>query len=420
VAVAAVITLSACSGGDSEADGPETFDAKAAASAVRAVGTIRVEGSANYPAAGGEEDAPIDGLVQYEPRRTVQHFPVAADSAFAKVEYRRIGDDAWLLADESTQVPRVGFPILVVRPEGYDRPWQLIDPHSTGVQGLVGKPFDPADLLDAAAARDIAFARDGEGKVRGDGRARYVATIENDDIGKIGVRELAVFTDDDGLPVRIEFTALSGAAGGYDITATDDQVVVEPPDPNRVELQGELPKRDGPYAEVATGTAGTVAFTVSRAPANADRWDCWKVESQPAYEAYEEPDEDGDLCLHGIIPDSKDPSDQVAIPLDASSDTPYELLGLLVPQGTNVVMHLAGGTEKPVPVDDNGLAIYAGPETPAAGLAVVTLPDSRVTYCAPGVLNNLADLAEIADDGGALRDQPWNCLEKELAEALGD
>ena len=64
------------------------------------------------------EQGPVEGTIQYEPRRTLEHFGVGADAVLANVEYRRIGDRAWVLAAESTQVPHLGFPILVRRVHG--------------------------------------------------------------------------------------------------------------------------------------------------------------------------------------------------------------------------------------------------------------------------------------------------------------
>jgi hypothetical protein len=415
VAVAASLLVGgACSGAEKPA-GPATLDATAAAAAVRALGTVRIAGTTKLR----REEGPVDGKVQYAPRRTLEHFGVGADAVLANVEYRRIGDRAWVQAAESTQVPHLGFPILVVRPKGFVRRWQVIDPNSSGIQGLLGRVFDPVDLLTALANAKIVLERDGEGKVGGSSRARYSARIPKDQPPKIGVSALTVFTDANGLPLQFDFSSLSGADGSYTIAAESASVVVEAPPANETALQQKLPTATGPYREVASGMAGAVTYPVLRAPSATD-FACWKVASDPKYVTTDEPDKDGGVCVHGITTTSRDLNDQIAIPLDASDKTPYELLGLQVPAGSSVVMHLAGGTQRVVPVDANGLAIDAGPVSPAAGLAVVTLPDKEVAYCAPGAINTLGDLADVdVGEGDALRNQPWNCLEKSLAETLG-
>lgn len=414
--LAAALVAAACSGGSKQV-GPAQLDPAAAAGAVRALGRVQLDGSGAYGTEG--ETGPIDGVVQYSPRRTRVHFPVGADTVLANLEYRRIDNRAWVLTDESPRPPRLGFPLLAIRPPGYARPWLAIDPSSTGLQGVLPRPFDPADLLAALAQAKVKLARGGQAEVDGTRRARFVADIAKEQPGVLGVRELTVYTDEQGVPVRFELVTLSGVSAGYTIRAVEQTLAVEPPDPRRVELEEQIPTANGPYEEVAADTAGTVAYRVLRAPA-AKGWSCWKVESDPAYVPTDTPGKDGGICIAGVTT-AGDPINQVAFPLDASSRTPYEMLGLLVPPGTSVVMHLAGGTERTVPVPASGLAIDAGPPAPAAGLAVVTLPDGNVMYCAPGQINNLADLSGVdVAEGDSLRDQPWNCLEKELAESLGN
>jgi hypothetical protein len=282
---------------------------------------------------------------------------------------------------------------------------------------LIGRPFDPAGLLDAAADAKIPLRRDGQADVDGRTRARFVASIEREQARTLGVNALTVYTDDDGLPVRFDVVALSGADGSYTVAAGTAAVAVEEPPSDQIEPREQVPTATGDYEEVASGAAGDATYRVLRAAASKG-WACWKVESEPRYVPTEEPGDDGGLCRGGIET-SGDPVNQIAIPLDASRETPYELLGLQVPPGTSTVMHLADGSERPV-AERDGLAIYAGSASPAAALAVVTLPDGAVMYCAPGEINTLSDLADLdAASGEALRDQPWNCLEKELAEALG-
>jgi hypothetical protein len=415
--LAASLVLAACSSSSGKPAGPAHFDATTGAAAVRALGAVRVDGAATFLAAGNKiEHGSIDGAVQYAPRRTHEHFPVGAGVVLANVEYRRIDNRAWLHAAESTQLPSLGIPSVVVRPFGYVRRWQTIAAEAQGIQGAIVRPFDPADLLAAAGKAKVVFARDGQGHVAGASRARFTARIPAEKVGLIGVKTLSVYTDLQGLPLRLDFTTLARTDGSYTLTKDGAAVTVDPPDPNQIEIQEKTPTATGPYREVAHGTAGTVTYRVLRAGATKG-WACWKVVSTPKFVLPRNAGKDGGECVHGITLGG-DSTDQVAIPLDASAETSYELLGLQLPPGSSVVMHLVGGLQRLVPVTAGGLAVYVGPPSPAAGLAVVTLPDKAVLYCSPGDVNTLGDLANVSD-GSTLRNDPWNCLDKDLAESLG-
>jgi len=65
--------------------------------------------------------------------------------------------------------------------------------------------------------------------------------------------------------------------------------------------------------------------------------------------------------------------------------------------------------------------VYVGPAATPGVYAQVTLADGEVMLCAPGEVNNYRDYLGVTPElGQLLRSQPWNCLEKELAEMLGN
>lgn len=410
-----VAIVSGCSS-NKKASGPEQFDPAQGATAIRALGFVKVAGEATYQ----DQTKQIDGTISYEPRLSLVKFPVGVGKSLVEVEYRRLGDKAWLQAAESAELPRLGVPIVVVRPKGYPRRWQTADPEADGLAMKIVRPYDPAALLTALSDLKIEFSRDGEETVDGKSRARFVASIPKEKTIPAGVASAKVFTDEDGLPVRFDVVPLGAAEGSYTVSQADgDRPQVEPPPSDEIERTEALPVAKGPYVEVASGDAGGTPYRVLRAPATRDGWFCWKVESDPAFVHFEDPQKDGSVCLYSIDPQG-DTTDQIAIPLDASAKNPYELLGLLMTPGSKMTAHLVDGTTKEVPVDANGLGIYAGPASPAVGLAEVVLPDGNTAYCAPGTVNNLRDLEELdIASGDELRGQPWNCLEKSAANSLG-
>lgn len=416
IALVVVVVVGAGCSSDKKAGGPEQFDPAQGASAVRNLGAVTVAGDATFH----DQRGTISGTVSYEPRLALQTFPVGVGASLVEVEYRRLGEQAWLQAAESAELPRLGIPIVVVRPKGYERRWQAIEPEADALAAKVARPYDPVSLLNALADLKIAFARDGEQSVDGTSRARFVAAIPKEKVIPAGVLSVAVFTDQNGVPVRFDVVPLGNAQSSYTVTQHEGaRPQVDPPPDDEIELTEAMPMANGAYVEVAAGTAGDTAFRVLRAPATKDSWFCWKVESDPGFVPSTDPEKDGGICFYSIDPQG-DETDQVAIPLDASAENAYEMLGLLMTPGSQMTMHLVDGSTRNVAVDANGLGIYAGPAAPAAGLAEVALPGGAVVFCAPGTVNNLRDLeAYDVASGDDLRGEPWNCLEKSAANSLG-
>lgn len=418
--VGALAAAACSSGSDSAPKGPARLDPAAAAAALRALGGVAVDGSASFTHKDGTEEGTITGRVTYEPYRVHQEFPVGAGQDLANIEYRRIDADAWIKMMESAAPPFLGVPGLVIRPAGYPTPWIAITPTPRTVQDQIALPFDPAALLDAIATDDaIVLARNGESDVDGTPRARYTANFEAAQALVIGVSTLSVWIDADGVPLRIAFKATSGAAGEYDITADGSALDVTPPDAALIEPTQTIPVATADYAEIASGEADGVTYRILRAPADRNWW-CWKVESEPAYEPFDELGDDGGLCVPGIET-SGDPADQFALPLDSVGDG-YDMLGMQVPPGSTLQMYRVDEFDAPidVPVDANGLALYVGPSATPGVFVQLTLADGEVMLCAPGEISNYRDYVGVTPEmGKLLLSQPWNCLEKELADSLG-
>lgn len=417
---AGALAMGACSSGDSTPEGPARLDPAAAAVALRALGGVAVDGSAAYTHKDGAEEGPISGRLTYEPYRVHQEFPVAAGQDLANIEYRRIDDDAWIKTMASAAPPFLGVPALVIRPAGYPTPWIAITPTADTVQRTIGQVFDPAALLDAIAADDtIELARNGESDIDGTSRARYTANLTPPQARGIGVTTLSVWTDAEGLPLRVGFTTAAGASGDYDIAADGTALEVSPPDSELIEPTQTIPVATADYAEIASGSADGVTYRILRAPADRNWW-CWKVESEPAYEPYTELGDDGGNCVPGIET-SGDPANQFALPLDSIGDG-YDMLGMQLPPGSTMQMYRVDEFDTPidVDVDANGLAVYVGPTATPGVYAQVTLADGEVMLCAPGEVSNYRDyLGVTPEQGKQLLSQPWNCLEKELADMLG-
>ena len=112
--------------------------------------------------------------------------------------------------------------------------------------------------------------------------------------------------------------------------------------------------------------------------------------------------------MPGPITSSGKAFDQFSVPIDGTGDTPYEMLGLLVPKGSTVEAVFFDGTRRPVPVDADGLALYAGSREPVLGAMTITLADGTKLDCGPGTINGPSDVG--SGDAVDAFDAPWNCL----------
>jgi hypothetical protein len=115
-----------------------------------------------------------------------------------------------------------------------------------------------------------------------------------------------------------------------------------------------------------------------------------------------------------------DPTDQVQFVADASDQSVFEMIGMLLPSGATAVLTLADGTTRLLAPDLSGFAVYVGPAAPIAGYLEVALADGSKLACGPGAVTSPSDVIGAGTGDGpdptALRRQPWACL---TFESLG-
>ena len=156
-------------------------------------------------------------------------------------------------------------------------------------------------------------------------------------------------------------------------------------------------------------------MTVRRA-AGRDGWTCFRVDSVPPYGTAQDLRPSGGVCVPPAA-DGASEEDRISLPIDADATTPYELIGAVVPPGSVVSVELLDGRSQPVAVGPDGLAVYAGPVSPAAVLMKVVVPGGTTVVCTPGAANGAGDLAT-ANPADGVRGAPWNCLPEDLADLL--
>lgn len=408
-ALAALLTLSACTSDDGggKANGPDRFDPAAGAAALRELGAVKLTGEATAT----DSQAPIRGRISYgDPTRALQRLPFVAGSRLVSVDYRYDGTKAWIRRAPVTGITglSLGSDLLVVRAEDAP-PWLEVDPASHEAE-FVTLPYDPAGLLDALAEAKVKFREAASVDVGGKQRAGFRAEVPPQHARLLGAVRVTVWTDTEGVPVRLRVVTPDAATGTYAVDAADGTVDVQAPPESAIE-RGDTPKPSaaGPYVEVTSGTAGTATYRILRAPAT-DGGTCWKVEADPAYVPYDTLADDGGYCV-APLGDPAGNWDLVGFPIDALPGSPYEMIGFVVPPGSSAEVLMLDGTTLPVPVDAGGLALYAGPEAPVAALVTVTLPDGRALYCAPGLIVTPDDVEELGPEAGPqVRREPWNCV----------
>ena len=100
-AVTFIASLVACSSSSGVA-GPASFDAKAAARALRAGGGVEIRGSSAY----GPERGPIVGRIGYRPYRLRSSLTIPTGQFLAEGTLVRIGDNAWVRRTLITKLDR--------------------------------------------------------------------------------------------------------------------------------------------------------------------------------------------------------------------------------------------------------------------------------------------------------------------------
>jgi hypothetical protein len=405
-------SVTACDGGNGSSGVPgaeNAPDAADAADAIQALGAINTIGSGT--ASGPVQ--PIRTAIDYRHNTMRGEFPPGVPTKPVRVGYRAEGDTAWFSREVAKGEGQIalGADLLVLRPPT-DAPWVEV-PRASYYANIVMRPWDPVFLLSDLAAMPrrlgpaVRFRPSGSAVVRGVRRPGFTARMTLRQAGYIGLNRVTLWTDRHGVPVRVRIETQTLTRGTYDITRRQRDVVVRPPAPSQIaRADTPLPSASGPYVEIASGTAGTTAYRVLRAPAT-DGGTCWKVESDPAYVPQDEPRADGGVCAAPITT-SGEPLDQVGFPIDGTADTPYEIFGLLLPEGSTAEASFFDGTRRPVPLDPSGLALVVGPSEPVLGAMVVTLADGKKLSCGPGPINGPADLEGTAPEEAF--SAPWNCL----------
>ncbi len=412
--VVLAIGLAGCSASTASSDGGSTaLDAAAAANTIRDLGTVTVRGSASLD----RLRTAIGGRIQYRPSyRALLQLPASGEHYLTGVQYRRVGNRAWVRRSVVTTpgVVTYGTPLLTFR-SNEQAPFVVLDAPDVGVAQRVGIAYDPARLLDALG--HIPSLRWRRAPSRSGGALTFRTELPVPEQARLGIRIVEVGTDAHRRPNRVRITTPTGLTSEYSIGKSAGRTVeVAAPSPAQVEAASRpTPDAVDPYAEVFAGAAGATQVSVRRASAR-DGWSCFRVESSPPYGTAQTLRPSGGVCVPpSLAGDAAE--DAIEIPIDADASTPYELLGATVPPGSRVSMELLDGHTVPMTVDPSGLAIYAGPTISPAALMTIVTPNGATVVCGPGPLNAPGDIAT-APAPEVIRSDPWNCLAQDLATLL--
>ena len=408
-ALAVVLGLAACSSSSDTPAAPKQFHPAAAASLLVRQGALTVKGEGTmHPKGAKASSAPVRGRIDPgKPPRVDEALPVTINDRVLGITWRQDGNQAWIRRVSAKGVGRIEMGPSLLLLHGADKPaWGTVDPDTTLAKFFVGA-YNPVTLLQYLGSIAAPFTTAPAADVGGHSRAGFHTKLGKKPAATIGAQTVTVWVTPSGRPVRIALTTPAGMAASYDI-GTAKSVTVAAPPAKDIEKIAPAPSANGPYTVAASGTAAGVAYQVLRAPAT-DGGTCWKVESTPPYVPQVDTGTKG-YCVPPLGP-ATGQDDLIGFPLDGVAGTPYDMLGLLVPPGSTMEMYLVGGGTLPVTVDSSGLGLWAGPPSPAAALAAVTLPDQRVLYCAPGLILTPNDVNELAPgDDDQVFSEPWNCV----------
>jgi hypothetical protein len=397
-----LLLTAACSSSENGSKA-ETFDTAQSAAALRALGPVRFDGSAQID---GKKQR-VEGEADYGRDLVALRFPFDQNGNHAEVEYRRLGTHEWFHRTPATKGVPIGPGLLVYTGPAEPRPWVGVS-GSNGDARFTVSAFDPYAFLQTAAKINLPFQRVANGEFEAKPTGQSARTL--------GLTDVKVAVDDKGVPTRITFDAPFSGHVTYEIDKSTKPVEVVAPPSDRIARSTPLPDAKGTYVQVASGNAGSVPYKVLRAPSS-DGGTCWKVQSAPPYTPLPTPRRSGGVCI-AALSKGGDINDQIGFPIDATDKTPYEMFGMLLPPGSKASMMLFGGGQKDVPVDaKTGLALYAGPTDPPAALLLVTVPAGTKLYCAPGDVQTPNDVRQLTEaDAAALRGQAWNCLEADAID----
>ena len=335
----------------------------------------------------------------------------------------RVGDDMWIDRTVIKQIDRtipLGLATLMFRGETTPR-YVKVRSTTEPFAAYLAYPLDPAALLDRVAVAGAEFEGAGSSEAGGTERTRFRAELSVTVARQIGVRDVTVWVDAQGLPVQLSSRTAAQGRITYSITPYEGTVDVSPPQDSEVEETGRsLPDATGPYSEVVSTRVGDTPVRVLYSPAELG-WTCWKVESDPAFRGLNPTRPSGGTCTVAVDP-ADAPSDQWAIPLGSVAELPYYLLGLVVPPGSTVEFSPLGGAPVTVTALPNGLALYAGPRDQPLGLATVRTPEVTLV-CGPVGIDNRAGFDERQRAGAPFDEYlgvPWACLDEASANSLSE
>lgn len=399
----------ACTSRDGGSRGPERFLPDRAAKALRALGTITIDGTARLD----DSSVEVGGSIGYLPYRVDGKIAVVAGSLLAAPNYLRTKDRAWF---ERSLLPpsmpgSIGA-IVAYHAAGKPRFIEVARPDA-GLTAVMARPFDPAMVLDAIGAAKAPVVRlSGESSK---GTSRFRASGES--LARAQMQSVDIWVGSEGLPLRFRLTTTTRLRIDYTVERAAKALAVDAPDSAEIERSEGMPDAVEKYREVARGSAAGVEYKISTARARLG-WSCWKVDSTPAFSTMDLVQPSGGVCVAGWLPTDVE-EEQFAIPIDADAAAPYEMTGLLVPPGSKVWATTVDGRRNALDVDARGLALYSGGNAPAVAMLEASLPKGAEIVCGAGPVNGKADLGRL--DAAALQDladQPWNCLSRTDSEVL--
>ena len=399
-------------------DAPLQFDPAKAAAAIRALDQIETQGEIRS----GDGSGAMRAVIGYAPYRYLVRSAIPVARTKQSVTFVGVGERAWVRRAVLGPTDQAAVPgpmsLVMLRAPGAPPYLELADPNEELVWSVTAM-FDPARVLDAAAATGVEFETAGAQTIDGAERPGMRVELPSSGNEPTGLRDVTVWIDDDALPVRIAATTAQFGEVRYDIERSRDPLSVDAPSAAAVDDPNvPLPDATAPYSAVAETAAAGISITVLSAPATRG-WTCWKVESDPPFRGLQDTRASGGACVVPPLPDDL-PEDRYAIPLSSASGMPYTLLGFLLPPGSEVEFRRFGAESVSTTAGATGLALYTGPPAPIVGLALVTTPDADLV-CGPVGVDNEADFTARDTGGGANDDlvgTPWNCLSAADARAL--
>ncbi len=405
---AELVAGTACTGDRKPAD----FDPAAAATSLRALGSLAIAGTAEL----GPTRINVGARIQSSPSRITARLAYPAGRELVAVGYRRRGSDAWIQRAVVTTpgVITFGLPLLIFR--GPARvPYVELTPANTTTADMLVVPFDPARLLDQLAQSKRVVRLVG---TRGSGNSRrlhFSIQPSSSDARRLGIIEVSVWTTTDHIPVEVRVSTANAMRARYTITPNRTAVRVSAPPAAQIDSPSRpLPDATGPYVEVLTHVSSIGSVRVLRAPGTAG-WTCWKLDATPAAPLAGDVRPSGGVC---VPPLGAAPDDGFAIPIDTDANADVDGLGMLVPPGSRATGLRIDASPVELNVDDDGILLSIQPTANPLALITITTPANDVLVCGPGSITTAADVNEGGVDAATVRAAPWNCITGDIADLI--